>query len=155
VFHPDRLVMTVDRRERRHLTALRRRRPARFGSLDRLVAALVGMTGDDEFVRLPEGATGDLTAAPVLGVLGAEEDAPAGWTREAGTGLYPLWVGPTGGRVCPVLVRWAFPDDAVTSPLDAPADEGEATWPGGELHRRPGQAVRGGVRTYRLVNAFA
>lgn len=156
VFHPDRLVMTATRRERRHLTALRRTHPDRFGTLDCLVAALEEMTGDDEFVWLPEGTTGDLTAAPMLGVLGEEEDAPAGWTRETGgAGLYPVWVGPTGGRVCPVLARWAFLDDAVTSPLDALADEGEATWPGGELHRRPGQAFRGDERTYRLVNPFA
>lgn len=43
----------------------------------------------------------------------------------------------------------------MTSPLDALADEGEATWPGGELHRRTGQAFRGNERFYGLVNAFA
>ena len=86
-WHPRRkqAVITVTKREQRRLqTYLRRDRKNKlashelaFDSDNFLYDLLEPMFTDDSFTWLPEGTTGDMTSAPILGILGDEMPGPA------------------------------------------------------------------------------
>lgn len=89
---------------------------------------------NSELDWIPEGITGDLTSAPMLGIYGNEEPLSSkykewGWNQ--GTRL-------SSGRdgqvfVQPVLERWAFLDYMIRSPLQDLANYGKVTFVGGPL----------------------
>jgi hypothetical protein len=137
-----RLVLTVTEKERRSLQAARRRdvkgqcEPP-FDSDDFLHELLEPLVTSDEFTWLRGGCTGDLTSAPMLGILGDEMPGPDDTDDALGTGLVHVGRWPHEGRLRqmyrPVLRRWAFMPYQVRSPQGDLADDGECVWDGGDL----------------------
>src|SRR4029077_7341544 len=113
------LVITVTPEEQEQLRAYRQRDEQgelkdyepRFQSDDFLHDLLEEMTTNDEYTWLPEGTTGDITSAPMLGILGDEIEFLKPDIPEC-SGFFP-W---SSGSCRPVLERWAFMDYALTSP---------------------------------------
>lgn len=134
------LVITVTKREQRWLKAAQRRdeqgqcRP-RFESDDFLYDLLEPMFTDDSFSWLPEGTTGDMTSAPILGILGDEMVGPER-DHAVCSGLLHCGRWDVDGALReiyqPVLSRWAFMDYALTSPQRELAETGRCEWQGGE-----------------------
>jgi hypothetical protein len=130
-----RLVIMVTKKERRSLQAARRRDPS-FDS-DAFLHDLLEPIVTSGFAWLPEGCTGDLTGAPMLGVLGDEMPGPDDPAEATGTGLAHVGRWDHEGRLRqfyqPALRRWAFMPYAVTSPQRELAETGECVWEGGDL----------------------
>lgn len=134
------LVLTVNKREQRWLQAAQRRdergecRP-RFDTDDFLYDMLGPMFTDDCFTWLPEGTTGDMTAAPILGVLGSEIPGPP-TDKALCSGLYHCGRWEVEGELRemyqPCLQRWAYMDYALSSPQRELAETGRCEWQGGE-----------------------
>jgi hypothetical protein len=137
------LVITVTKKEQRRLRAyLRRDRrdqldkfESRFDSDDFLYDLLQSMFTDDCFTWLPDGTTGDMTSAPMIGILGGEMPGPP--TSEAecsGLDHCGRWEanGALREMYRPVLQRWAFLNYAVTGPQHDLAETGRCEWQGGE-----------------------
>ena len=134
------LVLTVSKKEQRFLKAAYRRdqkgqcKPS-FDSDDFLYDLLEPMFTDDCFAWLPEGTTGDMTSAPMLGILGDEIPGPA-TSKTQCSGLYHCgrWEveGERRQMYQPVLQRWAFMDYALISPQRELAETGQCVWEGGE-----------------------
>ena len=59
-----------------------------FDSDDFLHELLEPLVANDEYAWLPDGCTGDLTSAPMLGVLGDEIPGPDDTDEATGMGLY-------------------------------------------------------------------
>jgi hypothetical protein len=149
-----RLVITVTRREQRRLKATQRQdENARFepafdsdAFLHELLEPLV--TGD-EFTWLAEGCTGDLTSAPMLGILGDEMPGPDEAEAALGTGLVHVGCWHHEERLRqmyrPVLKRWAFMAYQITSPQRELAETGECLWDGGDLWGTQEAAEKGVV----------
>jgi len=146
------LVLTVTKREQRWLQAAQRRdekgqcRP-RFDSDDFLYDLLESMFTNDCFSWLPEGTTGDMTSAPILGILGTEMPGPATDKAQC-SGLFHCGRWEVDGQhrqiYQPVLSRWAFMDYALTSPQRELAETGRCEWQGGaywESQEAAAQAV--------------
>ena len=96
-FEDEMLVMTVDAAEQDSLKRMRDADPHKFGLNDTLYEMLDDLFSNDEFVWLPEGFTGDLTSAPMIGILGDEEEMPRDYKdRCVGSGL----LGWSSGTVC-------------------------------------------------------
>ena len=108
-----------------------------FDSDDFLHELLEPLVANDEYAWLPDGCTGDLTSAPMLGVLGDEMPGPDDTDEAVGMGLYHVGRWTHGGRLRqmyqPVLKRWAFLAYQVRSPQRDLADDGECVWHGGDL----------------------
>lgn len=77
---------------------------------------------------LPEW-TGDLTDAPMLGILGQLTTTPGGMFA----GCWPDNAGKTQAWHHPVLERWLFADYMLRSPLEDLRDKGEVEFIGGPL----------------------
>jgi hypothetical protein len=145
-----RLVITVTKREQRWLKAAQRRdekgecRP-RFDSDDFLYDLLEPMFTDDCFSWLPEGTTGDMTSAPILGILGDEMPGPTTDKAQC-AGLFHCgrWnvEGELRENYQPVLQRWAWMDYALTSPQRELAETGRCEWEGGDYWATQEAAVK-------------
>ena len=74
--------------------------------------------------------TGDLTDAPMLGILdGAQPLANReSFAPHYGTTLAGCYGDPPQAQVCPILERWAFMDYQVRSVLEDLRDKGEAVF---------------------------
>ncbi len=152
------LVITVTKEEQRRLQAYKRRndngtRPSHepaFDSDDFLYDLLEPMFTDDCFFWLPEGTTGDLTSAPMLGILGDEMPGPSSEEAQC-SGLYHCGRWEVQGELRemyqPVLQRWAFMDYAVTSPQRELAEHGRCEWQGGDYWGSQ-EAAEKGVAEY-------
>jgi hypothetical protein len=137
-----RLVITATKQEQRRLQAVQRRdhsgqcEPS-FDSDAFMHELLEPLVTGDEFTWLPEGFTGDLTSAPMLGILGDEMPGPDDAEAAVGTGLVHVGCRPHEGRLRhiyrPVLKRWAFMPYLVRRPQADLADDGECVWDGGDL----------------------
>jgi len=137
------LIITVTTREQRRLKSyLRRDRKVKrashepaFDSDDLLYDLLEPMFSDDSFCWLPEGATGDLTSAPMVGILGDEMPGPPK-DKAVCAGLYHCGRWGVDGELReiyqPVRRRWAFMDYALTSPQRELAEHGRCEWFGGD-----------------------
>jgi hypothetical protein len=137
------LVITVTKKEQRRLAAYMHRSDnggldkfePRFGSDDFLYELLEPMLTDDCFTWLPEGTTGDMTSAPMIGILGDEMSGPSPGEAEC-SGLYPCGRWEADGALRemyqPVLRRWAFMNYAVSSPQQDLAETGKCEWQGGD-----------------------
>jgi hypothetical protein len=137
------LVITLTKTEQRRLQAYMRRdrkgdleapEPA-FESDDFLYDLIQVMFTDDCFAWLPEGTTGDMTSAPILGILGDEMAGPPKDESQC-SGLYHCGRWEVDGELRemyqPVLQRWAFMDYALTSPQRQLAETGRCEWQGGD-----------------------
>jgi hypothetical protein len=134
------LVLTITKREQRWLKAAQRQdeqgqcRP-RFDSDDFLYDLLEPMFTDDSFSWLPEGTTGDMTSAPMVGILGSDMPGPSTHKAQC-SGLYHCGRWEVQGQLRevyqPVLQRWAFMDYAITNPQRQLAETGRCEWQGGE-----------------------
>jgi hypothetical protein len=128
-----RLVITVTKREQRSFQAAHRRDQS-FDS-DAFMHDLLEPLVTSGFTWLPEACTGDLTSAPMLGILGEEMPGP---DQDAiGMGLVHVGCWYHKGRLRqmyqPVLQRWAFMSYAGTSPQRELAQTGECVWEGGDF----------------------
>jgi len=93
--------------------------------------ALESLIANSELDWIPEGTTGDLTSAPMLGILG--EPTPGG-NGPLGAVLVGRWEDPTGTvqvYFCPVVARWAYMRYEVRSFVDDLIETGECRWQGG------------------------
>jgi hypothetical protein len=140
-----RLVITVRKQEQRRLQAAQRRDET-FDSDDFMHELLEPLVTNDEFTWLPDGCTRDMTAAPMVGVLGDEIPRPDNTNDALCTGLVHVGCWPHKGRLRqfyrPVLRRWAFMGYHVTSPQRELAEIGRCVWDGGDLWRTQEAAVR-------------
>ena len=137
------LVITVTKREQRWLQSyLRRDRNGKlaryesaFDSDDFLYELIEGMFLNDCFSWLSEGTTADMTAAPMVGILGDEMPGPAKDKAQC-SGLYHCGRWEVDGEFReiyqPTLQRWAFMDYALTSPQQELAENGRCEWQGGD-----------------------
>ncbi len=137
------LVITVTKKEQRRLQAYRRRDEKNklesheplFNSDDLLYDLLENMFTNDYFTWLPQGCTGDMTSAPMLGILGDELPGPTKEDTQC-SGLYNCGRWEVNGELRdiyqPVLQRWAFMDYAITSPQEELAERGRCEWEGGD-----------------------
>ena len=143
----DKLIITVNAEDQAYLQEQARDNPD-FNSDNFMTDLLEPLVCNSELQWIPNGVTGDLTSAPMLGICGQTEPAPKGYDyHDVGTGL--IFVGHWDGkdRVEPVLFRWAFMKYAITSVQAELARKGEAVFEGGELLHRDGQShvSQGGV----------
>jgi hypothetical protein len=138
---PDRLVITVTKKERRALQAAQRRdeqgrcEPG-FDS-DRFLHDLLKPMVASGFAWLADDCTDDLTSAPMVGVLGDEMPGPDDPQDAIGMGLVHVGRWHHHGRLRqmyqPVLRRWAFMDYQTTRPQRELADSGRCIWVGGDF----------------------
>jgi|ERR1051325_8870974 hypothetical protein len=139
-----RLVITVTKKEQHSLQAAQRR-DERFDS-DEFMHELLEPLVTNGFTWLPEGCTGDLTSAPMLGILGEAMPGPDDTQDAFGMGLVHVGCWHHQGRLRqmyePVLRRWAFMSYAVTTPQRGLADTGQSVWEGGDLWGTQEAAVR-------------
>ena len=122
---PDTLTITITEAERAELRELRDEKPETFGSDSTMAEFLEPLTANSELSWLPEGATGDLTSAPMLGILGKEmaEPVPA---ESRGYGLVQIGQWDGKRQFSAIVERWAWMNYAVQSLLDALLNDGEA-----------------------------
>lgn len=83
---------------------------------------------------IPDGSTGDLTSAPMLGILGEEDDDKV---EHFGSVLSGHWGMSDHHR--PIIARWAYMEYALRSFLDDLAEKGECVWEGGYAPGNPQQ----------------
>jgi hypothetical protein len=138
------LILTVNKKEQCRLATYMCRNDngrldkfePRFDSDDFLYDLLLPMFTDDCYSWLPEGVCGDLTSAPMVGILGSETPGPPANEAEC-SGLHNCGWWEINGQVCdiyqPVLHRWAFMNYAITSPQRELAEHGRCEWQGGEF----------------------
>jgi hypothetical protein len=120
---PDRRTLTIlaDDAARAELRAIRDDDPDAFGSDATLIDAFDRLIGNSELEWIDPDACGDLTDAPILGILGE-------MTKEPGGVLVGRWGNPPANRYQPVVERWAFAPYCLRSPLDDLLDKGEAVF---------------------------
>lgn len=122
------LVMKIDGEERIALAAVHAIKPDEFDTEAFMTDLLEQMVTNDCFMWIGSEVTHDLTEAPMLALLGDEEESATG-----GPGLYLV------GRphdaehdhYQPVLFRWAFMNYQITTPQKDLLEKGEAVWHGG------------------------
>jgi len=137
----DQLVMMATTEEREELRRLHDESPVAFDSDDFMYDLLEPLVTNDSFQWIHPGVTGDLTEAPMLGLLGDDEPGPAGVEWGHGLNQAGYWDGIALYQ--PVLYRWAFMDYMVTTPQRELMEHGRAVWRGGVCLEREGQM--GGV----------
>lgn len=94
-----------------------------FQSDDTLLDTLESLTANSELEWINPADTGDLTSAPMLGILGEpgrHESGPYGCVL-VGWDEHGAWHSP-------IVMRWAFMDYQVRSPLDDLADNGRVAF---------------------------
>ncbi len=136
---PDRtrLTITIDDAERQELREMQDG-GARLEEDSELHNFFEPLTCNSELQWIPEGNTGGLTTAPMLGICGEDQDAPESYsTDKSHTGF--LFVGCNRGKfiVMPIVERWAFMDYQVRSVLEDLRDKGECVFVGGPLEVKP------------------
>jgi hypothetical protein len=131
----DRLVITVSKKEQVSLKAAIRR--DEFESDAFMLDLLEPLVTNDAFTWLYSGCTGDLTSAPMLGVMGDEMPGPEDTEDALGMGLVHVgcWhhKGQPRQMYQPVLQRWAFMSYQITSPQRELGVTGKCVWEGGDL----------------------
>lgn len=131
---PDRtrLTLTADAANRAALRELPEEGEGNIDMERTMIEFLEPLTCNSELEWIPEGTTGDLTSAPMLGLLGEPE-----WREQHtdGDGTVLIGVDSRSRRVnvTPVLERWAWMDYAVRSLLVELRDTGSAALIGGPL----------------------
>lgn len=105
---------------------------------DKEARALDGLVGNSDLQWIPEGTTGDLTSAPMLGILdgAVDETALQGLVPHFGLVHVGRWEVGNPPRLLqhyrPVIARWAYMDYQVRSFIDDLIATGESVWEGGQ-----------------------
>lgn len=125
------IVSPYDDEEREALRELRDEDPDKFGTDGQMHDVFESMIANSELCWINPADTGDLTDAPMLGILGEEGTKDHTVFLEnyglVETGRDGHWM-----MARPILKRWAFMDYQVRSPLDDLLDKGEAVFISGE-----------------------
>ena len=130
----DKKTLTIEftAKERANLRALETEGRNSIQTESALYDCLEPLTCNSELQWINPVDTGDLTSAPMLGILG--EEIP--FTKEAATIPHVVTC---PNLIQPILARWAFMDYALRSPLEDLRDTGNAVFTGGELSPEPGR----------------
>lgn len=105
----------------------------RAGSDMEMINFLEPLTCNSDLDWIPDGTTGDLTSAPMLGITGPEEKGEATPKH----GYIPVgYAEGTSWRV-PVLSRWIWANYETKSLIDELLEKGEAILQGGTLKETP------------------
>jgi hypothetical protein len=122
---PDRRTLTIraDERTRVELRELLAENPDR----DNLWDAFENLICNSELGWIDPATCGDLTDAPILGVL-SDERPGKGRDGDLGSGSVLVSTGRDGFTVCDVVERWGFMSYAVRDPLADLCDTGEAVF---------------------------
>jgi hypothetical protein len=123
------IVMPFDNNERNELKIMRDDDPD-FASDSVMHDAFETMIANSELQWINPEDTGDLTDAPMLGILGEEtiESEPLLPDFPENYGLVSTGNNGTMGMVQPILKRWAFMNYQIKSPLDDLVDIGQAVF---------------------------
>jgi hypothetical protein len=120
------LTLQVDKFEQANLQSLRKLEPEQWGTWRTEAQVLENLLGNSELDWVQPTDTSDMTDAPLLGIVGNEEER----TREQ-TGPYGavLAGGDEGGAwYVPILERWGYAEYALHSFMDDLANKGEAVF---------------------------
>ena len=120
-YNDDRLTVTADADDRAELAQLKADDPDGFGSDEYMFDFFEGLMANSELDWIDPFDTGDLTDAPILGILGSDREFSSGPFGSVPSGF---WNNHNWYR--PILRRWGFMDYAVRSMLDDLLDRGEA-----------------------------
>lgn len=107
------LTIIVDSDERMQLQEMKLELQDEFQSDKALYFFLEPLVANSELMWINPDDTGDLTEAPMLGILGEESDKNSG---PHGAVCVGHWDGKNWYR--PILQRWAFVDYEIRSPLN-------------------------------------
>jgi hypothetical protein len=129
-----RLTVKVDAIEQDNLKRLREDEPKLWGTYATESEVMERLICNSELSWIDPADTGDLTDAPLLGIIGSEEER----TREQ-TGPYGAMLCGAGNGVAwyipnlerwyvPILERWGYQPYALRSFMDDLADKGEAVF---------------------------
>ena len=122
---PDTLTITVTEAERAELRELRDEKPYAFGRDSTMAEFLEPLIANSDLAWLPEGATGDLTSAPMLGIF-SEPMADPVPSESRGYGLVQIGQWDGKQQFSAIVERWAWMSYAVQSLLDALLTDGKA-----------------------------
>ena len=118
-----RLTLIASDAERAELMDARDESPETWGTTQLEVEVLENLLANSEIQGINPDDTGDLTCAPMLGILGEEQrqqSGPYGAVHCGGDEHGPWFQ--------PIMERWAFMDYQVRSFLDDLANHGTATF---------------------------
>jgi hypothetical protein len=127
-YNDDTLTITVDADEQAELRQNRQDDPDLFASDRALHDHFEDLVCNSELQWVDPADTGDLTDAPMLGILG---EAEPGGNGEYGKVLAGSWEDSAGVMQTwfhPIEKRWAFMSYQVRSALDDLADEGKVVF---------------------------
>lgn len=125
------LTITVDAEEQARLKQAREDDPDLFASDRALHDEFEDLVGNSELQWVDPSDTGDLTDAPMLGILGPEEPGGNGEFGKVLAGRWNDSAGVLQSWFHPIEKRWAFMDYQVRSVLDDLADKGKAVFVSG------------------------
>ena len=117
------LVITIDDEERAELRELHDDDPDHFGTDDAMVDFLEPLVCNSELQWINPADTGDLTDAPILGILGDETTENKGPYGAVHVGF---WDG--HARYNTIEQRWGYMDYQLRSPLQDLLDTGKAVF---------------------------
>jgi hypothetical protein len=141
----DKLIITVTVREQRAIRKLWNADPDNFHSDEVMYNLLEPLVTNNEFHWIEPYVTGDLTSAPMLGLLGDTEPGPSEKEAE-GSGLQHVGAWDHEGKhrqmYQPVLYRWAFMSYEVEAVQQALVEKRRAVFTGGKCLEREGQLER-------------
>ena len=136
------LILTVSPAEQAELQLLRDADPDKFDTDSMMADLFEPLTSNDSFMWVTADITGDLTDAPILAILGDEEQSERSPEEVRGEGLWNCAFDSRQDKPYyyqPVLYRWAFMGYQVESPQLALLERGKAVFTGGEHVVREGQ----------------
>lgn len=116
------LTICVDEQERQELREIQS-----IGADVTMRDFLSPITCNSDLEWMPEGATSDLTSAPMLGVLG-DEGCRQHWALREHFGLVESGQSDHSTLYRGIVERWAFMDYQVRSVLEDLRDKGEAVF---------------------------
>lgn len=128
-YTPERLTIYSECVDMNQLAEWEREDPDYFQSDTALFEALEPLLANSELDWVAPEITGDLTSAPILGVMGEpvpSNDGPPnhppayGWTQTAHGLPWDEWT--------PILMRWGYADYQIRSPLQDLLEYGKVTF---------------------------
>ena len=118
------LTITIDDDEKAELAEIKADDPDHFRSTDALFAFFEPLVANSELQWIDPSDTGDLTDAPMLGILG-EEGMKNHTVFLDNFGLVECGKRGHWTYAQPILNRWAFMDYQVDNPLEVLLNKGE------------------------------
>jgi hypothetical protein len=125
----DKLIIRVTKQLRSKLRRMRRK-PELFGvenfcSDQNMYDILEPLTANSELEWVDAEHTGDLTSAPILGILGPDQTSRRGPFGAIHVGRWENDAGMLRDWYQPIQMRWGYEPYALRSPVDDLADDGE------------------------------